>query len=245
MRLNLVWIAISLVLLPGQNCFPAPGIANSDDVNIRADATINSAIIAKLKKDQPIEIVSEFFDWYKISLPKDAPSYVRKDLTDCISTVETPCNQAKIAKERVNIRIGPAETYPIIGKANKSDPIIIVAEKGSWYKIIPLPNNYGWVNKKFIVKTIAAAEKKENLSSDKAADGAFRIIGIIKPYGKIIRRKATHKLISEDNTIFLLRGEKARLDALSQRKVKITGNKITCAGQKYPMIEILEIEEIK
>ena len=68
------------------------------------------------------------------------------------------------------------------------------------------------------------------------------IEGIIKPYGKVFRRIATHKLITQDGKIFLLKGSKKNLDSLNYRKVKVMGKLSNLAKQKYPIIEILKIE---
>ena len=62
--------------------------------------------------------------------------------------------------------------------------------------------------------------------------------GIIKPYGKIINRIATHKLIAPKNKIYLLYGNKAALDALNYHKVKIVGKFIDAPREKYPVVEI-------
>ena len=69
------------------------------------------------------------------------------------------------------------------------------------------------------------------------------IIGVIKPYGRFFGRTATHKLITQDNKIFLLKANKKSLEALNNQKAKVTGKLISAPGQKYPVIEasILEV----
>ncbi|MDI6606370.1 MAG: hypothetical protein QME65_04440, partial [Candidatus Omnitrophota bacterium] len=68
----------------------------------------------------------------------------------------------------------------------------------------------------------------------------------IKPYGRVFARKATHKLITEDKEVFLLKGDRKALNALNSRRVKVSGIKEKDAPKKdkYPLIEVRAIEEI-
>ncbi len=78
-----------------------------------------------------------------------------------------------------------------------------------------------------------------------AAEGKNTIIeGIIKPYGIVFKRPATHKLITSDNKIFLLKGNKKSLDQLNYHRVKVIGKVTGPDSQKYPIIEIEKIEEL-
>ncbi len=227
------------------------GQINSDNINIRSDSTVSSKIICALNKGEPVEVVRESYEWYKIILPKTAPSFIKKDLVALIDE-----KTAKITKDNVNIRLDPSESSPILGIASKNEVISIQEDRGGWYKIEPRNNSFGWVNKKFVDKvgTINRREeiklvqeiKKENIIVGEKAplDESIIIEGMIKPYGKVIKRIATHKLLSPDNNVFLLKGNKASLDSLNYHKVKVTGKLAHPQNQKYTIIEILKIEAI-
>jgi uncharacterized protein YgiM (DUF1202 family) len=161
---------------------PFTGQVSEDDVNIRCDSTVGSPSITSVKKDTQLEIVEEVYDWYKIRLPKQAPAYIRKDLVECVSEKkeEGPlggpdfpasapgsiCLNARVSKSRVNIRLQPDENSPVLGKADEGTAIAVALEAKDWYRIVPTPDTFGWIHKKFIGPVKAAppetpkAEKK-------------------------------------------------------------------------------------
>ena len=249
---------------------PFLGQTNTENINIRSGSTIGAVVIYKAKKGDFLEVVSEAYDWYKIKLPKEAPAYIRKDLVSVIESVPSispsavtkiaPSDQnvsgqqqlknAKIIKEKVNIRLFPNESSAIIGTAEKNEIIGIIGTEDGWFKIVPSADCFGWIHKKFVDKANQSAAKEEKLVSSLAktqADYAKEIIsveGIVRPYGKVFRRTATHKLILEDNKTFLLKGNKNNLNLLNYRKVKVTGKIILEPGEKAPLIEIQKLEAV-
>lgn len=159
-------LAVSLMfkICPAQEPVSFKEEINSDGINVRQDATVNSDIICVLKKGMEVEVVSEFFEWYKIRLPRVAPAFIKKPLTECNSyfhptlsagnafttKTETHCQNAKVLKMKVNIRLEPSESSAIIGTIDKDGVVNIVKEVQGWYQIEPTFNSFGWVNKKFI-----------------------------------------------------------------------------------------------
>jgi len=242
------------------------GRINANDINIRSDSTVSSKVICVLGKDEPVEVIKESYEWYKIRLPKTAASFIRKDFVEPIDE-----KTAKVIKDNVNIRLGPDESSSILGKAGKNEIINILGEKGEWYEIEPLSNSFGWVHKRFVDKatghramvcppigkaTMQGTGKKINLSqqfkndskiTDKESTAGEEIVsidGVVKPYGKVFGRTASHKLIALDNNVFLLKGNKVSLDSLNYHKVKITGKSTHPKGEKYTVIEIQKIEAL-
>lgn len=131
------------------------GEVNADNINVRSDATVSADIICTVNKNEPVGVVLELYEWYKIRLPKNAPCYIKKNLVDCIDTVpatENQCKNAKVSKNRVNIRLRPNESSAIIGIVDKDEAINIVRGEGDWYRIEPLQNSFGWINKRFVNK---------------------------------------------------------------------------------------------
>lgn len=258
-KICLLYSGLLFVLIPflcyaqNKNAVPAAfhGQINADKINIRSDATVGSKIICIMNKGEPVEVIKDSYDWYKIRLPGNAPSFIRKDLV-------YPINEktAKVIKDTVNIRLRPNESSPILGKAGKNEVINILEEKGGWYKIEPLSNSFGWVHKKFVSR-VETPDRKEAIKVTKEVREENKIVspigppdeiiiteGIIKPYGKVIKRTATHKLIAADNRVFLLKGNKASLDTLNYHKVKVTGKLVLPQKQKNAIIEIQKIEAL-
>jgi len=225
------------------------GRINSDNINVRVNATVGSEIVCTFSKDESIEVISEAYDWYKIRLPKKAPSYVKKNLVECINTNTISsfpnCISAKVIKNRINIRLGPSESTWILGKADKLTIVNILAEDNGWYKIQPIYNSYGWVNKKFISKNLVPKVKEADpvkLVQIQKPSGQLIIEGKISPYGIVLWRKATHKLITPDNKTYFLKGNRKSLDRLNYQKVRVTGKLISPGKSRHPIIEINIIE---
>lgn len=237
------------------------GKINADNVNIRFDATVSSSVISRINKGDRVEVMLELYEWYKIKLPKAAPSFIKKNLVSLIDD-----KTAQVLKDRVNIRLRPDEASPILGRVDKNEVINILEDKGLWYRIEPVNNSFGWIHKKFVEKVPAVevslevkantldktegneiteqntGENKTILPEASIDEKSITVEGIINPYGKVFRRIATHKFITQDGKIFLLKGSKENLDSLNYRKVKVTGKLSNLAKQKYPIIEILKIE---
>lgn len=225
------------------------GQINAENINARVDATVGSAVICSLPKGQLVEVVSEAYDWYKIRLPKEAPSYVKKDLVECINpdpaTNPEKCLSAKVIKDRINIRLGPSESTWILGKADKLTVVNILGQESGWYKIQPIYQSYGWVNKKFVRREIILTKKEAQLPAKDLPSAELLVVeGTVTPYGVILWRKATHKLITSDNKTYFLKGNRKSLDSLNYHKVKVTGKLISPVASKYPIIQIDIIEAL-
>ena len=152
---------------------PFTGEINSEGINIRSDSTTESQIICQIKKGARVEVISELHDWYKIRLPKIAPSYVKKGLLECVNYENTAgpgnymqiptnkrCLSAKASKDRINVRLKPNESSVILGRLDKNEVANIVKEAGDWYRIEPIQNSFGWINKKFVSKATEAQIKR-------------------------------------------------------------------------------------
>lgn len=236
------------------------GEVNSDSINIRSDSTVSSEIICSVNKGERLEVVSELYEWYRVRLPKNAPSFIKKNLVNIIEDKNiTQPRAAEVLKDKVNIRLHPSESSTILGRVNKNEIINILQDKGEWFKIEPVNNSFGWINKKFVSRAAdttlskikktkyvqKAEDENKTITPVVVTPGEDIIIeGTISPYGMVLRRPATHKLTTEDKQIFLLTGNKKGLDALNYHKVKVKGKVINLPKQKYPIIEVAVLETI-
>lgn len=243
LRIVVLYILLSRVCFAADSAFsPSYGRVNSDKINIRSDSSTNAPLIFVAPKDETLEVILEKYDWYKIKLPKTAPSFVKKDLLEAIDS-----KTAKVLKERVNIRLLPDETAVILGKLEKNEVVAVLEESGGWYKIEPTDNCFGWIHKKFVDKVLPAAglDKPVTTQVPSAETNApIQLQGIIQPYGKVINRIATHKLVTKDYNIFLLKGNSDSLNTFTYHRVKITGRTLASVKQKYPVIEIIKMEAL-
>ncbi|MFA4854123.1 MAG: SH3 domain-containing protein [Candidatus Omnitrophota bacterium] len=236
------------------------GRINANSINVRVDATTSAPVVCALDKGGLVEVVGEAYDWYKIRLPKTAPSYIKKDLVECINrdaSLSEPakCLNAKVTGERVNIRLGPNETSSILGKVDKLTVVNILADKGAWYKIEPVHQSYGWMNKKFVDKdsgetvvlrpaALASGSQTAALRPAALPIQSLVLEGIVSPYGVVLWRTATHKLITSGNKIYFLKGNRKALDSLNYHRVKVTGKLISPANSKSSIIQVAIIEAL-
>lgn len=259
-------ISVSLILLLAwSNLFAEEpksfyGDINADNINIRSDSTVSSPVICNLNKGQRLEVISEYFGWYKIRLPKNAAVYVKKNFFECIKYKSTDgagnplpiekqksCSCATASKSKINVRFAPTEVSAILGRIENNEVINIISDSDGWYKIEPPQKSFGWINKKFLNKATAGTILKQKNQAEKNATLTKEnptLYGIVQPYGRIIGRKATHKLISEDKIIYLLKGNKSGLNALNYRKIKVSGKITGSSSEGYPIVEIATIEAI-
>jgi uncharacterized protein YgiM (DUF1202 family) len=229
------------------------GQINTGGINVRVDATVGAEVICTLAKGELVEVVREVYDWYKIRLPKEAPSYIKKNLLECnnvnadFASSSGKCLSAEVIKDRVNIRLRPTESAWILGKVDKATVVNVIADEGGWYKIHPVYQSYGWVHKKFVNKEVVILEKQDvqvKVVNTAKLDAQLVVEGKVTPYGIVLWRKATHKLLTSENKIYLLKGNRKGLDSLNYRKVKVTGKLISPAASKYPILQIDIIEAL-
>jgi len=211
------------------------GEVNADNINIRSDSTITSEAICKINKGEPVDVLLQLYDWYKIKLPINAPSFINKEFITLIDD-----KIAKVIKDDVNIRLRPDISAPILGKVNKGEEVKVLEDRRDWSRIEPTPNTFGWIHKNFVSKR----ERNKLQLSKKAVvvDNNITVEGIIKQ--KTFTRVATHKLITEDGKVYLLRGDKENLNSLSRRRVSISGKLVDPTKQEHPVIEVEKIEAL-
>ena len=97
---------------------PEPGVSKQNNVNVRGQAAINSEVVARLQKNQPITLLEEITlkkpkqdepaRWYRIALPPDVGVWVQSSYVDADSK--------KVKPRRLNIRSGPGENYSVLGR---------------------------------------------------------------------------------------------------------------------------------
>ncbi|MDD2927521.1 MAG: SH3 domain-containing protein [Candidatus Omnitrophica bacterium] len=235
---------------------PFLGEINANNINLRLDATATAEVLGTLNKGERVEVIAEFYGWYKVRLPKNVPVYIKKSLAACINhageralaeePLQQQCSSAKVLKDRVNIRSKPSESSGIVGIADKNIVVNVSVDTGSWYGIEPIQNSFGWVYKKFITKAVilpeAAPLSQNKITTPENRPGDTVLIGTVKPYGIVFMRPATHKLISVDDRMFLLKGNRSSLNALNHQKVKVTGKMLNSVKGEYPVVEVKRIE---
>jgi uncharacterized protein YgiM (DUF1202 family) len=217
-----------------KECKSFQGEVNSDNINVRTDSTVSSELICKVNKGEILEIIKEQYDWYKIKLPKTAPLFIKRSLL-----AFTDDKTAKVLKSNVNLRLRPDDSSPILGKLSAETVLSVLDDKKDWCRIEPVDNSFGWIHKNFVNKIAdAPKQKEEDKPTEKSPSLAesITIEGMISP--KTIKHKASHKIITENDSVFALKGNEAELDSFNYRKARVSGR----LRQGTRIVEIEKIE---
>ena len=139
---------------------------NSNNINVRTDSTVTAAVICKVNRGDSVEVVGEFYDWYKIRLPQPAPAFIKKDLVALLDE-----KTLKVIKDNINVRLSPSERSAIIGRVEKDETLTMLKDEGDWYRVAPPKNSFGWVYKRFVdrINSNAAPKATGGTSKDKGA----------------------------------------------------------------------------
>ena len=97
-----------------------------------------------------------------------------------------------ISGEKVNLRAGPATTYPILWELGEGFPLIVLAKKRSWLKVKDFEGDVGWVYRRLTSNRPHLIVKKERVNIRKAPNSRSRLIGKAN-YGVVFATLKQHK----------------------------------------------------
>ncbi len=127
------------------------GEITSNSVNIRAGASINYEILAKMNEGDRVSILNSAFGWHEIQLPAECFGWIHSDY---VVVMEPPAEGEKITGilrgNSVRIRARPGLNYSVLTKVNKGDKVIVVGLEGDWLKIELPQDCTGWVHSDYV-----------------------------------------------------------------------------------------------
>jgi len=136
------------------------GVVNSNAVYVRSGAGENFYPTLKLDKGAPVTVVGIRFDWLKIMPPDGSFCYVAKAFVEKFGDG----SKGRLSKGDVNVRAGSSlndvKTI-VLMKLDEGVEVTILGEKDEYYKIVPPPGSFFYVNKQFVdpVKPVEAVAK--------------------------------------------------------------------------------------
>jgi uncharacterized protein YgiM (DUF1202 family) len=138
---------------------PEPGVTKQNNVNVRGQASMNSEVITRLQKNDPVTILElislkkpkqdEPQMWYRIALPTNVAVWINTSFIDAATKTVKP--------RRLNLRGGPGENYSILGRLERGAAVNPIDTKGEWTKIEPPTNAFGFVAAHLVERTPAPA----------------------------------------------------------------------------------------
>ena len=147
-RAQTAYAATLLVLLaiPGPDALAqnmsATAVVIHDKTPIRAGAGRSFYIVGELPLGTEVIVEEVVFGWHKIQPPPGTYSYISRAFVDAYGDGQTGrinTNRAAVRTASIN---GPGESYRRQIDLLKNDTVQIVAEEGSFYKIIPPDGAY-------------------------------------------------------------------------------------------------------
>ena len=142
------------------NSTPAPeakesGIVTANELNVRADASTNSAIIGSLKKGDKVGIIKKEGNWYKINyngrIAYVSADYVQVEVQNKpeVKPEEKP-EQGQTMKVKVNspiglnLRAGATTNSAVITVLPNNAVVNVIESSNGWYKV-SYNGNIGWI----------------------------------------------------------------------------------------------------
>jgi len=144
---------------------PGPAVVVASNVNVRGQAKLNSEVVTRVTKGQPVTVIQEIVRnnsgpdepsaWAKVVLPPNAHTWV--------NTAFINSSNQTVKPKKLNVRSGPGENYSVIGLLHAGDAVKTVTTKGDWTEIEAPTDTYGFMAAQYLSQeaaVLAAAAPK-------------------------------------------------------------------------------------
>ena len=148
LTLSLVFIAFSGISVYADFDEPINGKALADDINIRKEFSLKSAVVGQLAIGQTVKVLDSKGDWFKVQTSKTTIGWVYSNyiaITDTTSDIK----RATITGDRLNVRETPSKDGKILHTLNKNEEIIVTGQENEWYKVNIDEKKSGYIHSDF------------------------------------------------------------------------------------------------
>jgi uncharacterized protein YgiM (DUF1202 family) len=197
-------------------------VVSTENVNIRYLPADSSLIVGRADKNEPVTIIGETGVWYKINPVWNSFGWVHKKFMQKASVQEMPQSASLIPA---------APQIPENTPTPPETPEKPLEQRTELQVGLVIPK----------ITKLAAAPKSQP-SETTGTEGTITLTGLVKTYGNVINRPATHKLITRDKKVYLLRYEQSALNELVFHTVRITGWPVSLPNTKFPVIKVEKVE---
>ena len=118
-------------------------------VNIRADATVQSARVTVLSQDVEVEALGRKDEWFRIRLPAGGEGWIHSRLVREIVVV---------TGDVVRLREAGSTNAPMISTAAQGDELEMVGERGNWFEVALADGERGWIWKELVRAKVFVAD---------------------------------------------------------------------------------------
>lgn len=117
------------------------------NLNVRNSASQNSNIVAVLKKDSYVTLISKSGSWWKVEYADGKFGYCHGDYITAVSD-----NTVSVATEsgNLNVRSGAGKSFSVIDSVKKGENLIILSSNGYWARVLYDGNEIGCVSTAYL-----------------------------------------------------------------------------------------------
>lgn len=126
---------------------PGKAVVTGKNVNVRAQAKLNSESIAQLNPGDEVTVLEQINldkfkpdeprQWAKITFPSSAGLWVHTSYIDKTTMTVIP--------DKLNVRAGRGENYSVVDTLERGTQVSEVLTDGSWMKIAATPNAHAYI----------------------------------------------------------------------------------------------------
>lgn len=117
------------------------------NLNVRSAASQGSEIVAVLKKDSYVTLISKNGSWWKVEYADGKFGYCHGDY---ITTVSDSTVSVATESGNLNVRSGAGKSYPVIDAVSKGENLIVLSSNGYWARVLYDGNEIGCVSAAYL-----------------------------------------------------------------------------------------------
>ena len=226
------------------------GSVNSNNVNVRSEASTSGVRIETISEGTEVEITEQSGDWYKVVYGKVGGAYISAQYVSIVQATGT------VTDNHVNVRNASNTSSTIVAQVNEGDTITITGQSGDWYRIRRSNGDTAYVNKAFVtgmllseipgfnvsasatVNTYAIVTSTTGLNFRETGSTTGKVIAVL-PYDTVVdvieSGSEWLKVRTESGTVGYLNAEFAsvRTGEKPSRSISSKGEQVVAYGKQF------------
>ncbi|MBO5034366.1 MAG: C40 family peptidase [Oscillospiraceae bacterium] len=111
------------------------GFVNATSLNLRAEASTTSSILATAPRGSCVVVLSKEEQWYKVSYDQQE-GYMHGDYLQISTQEGADLGFGHVNGTEVNLRTGPGTDFTVVGRASKNESCQVLGISSGWYKVL-------------------------------------------------------------------------------------------------------------